>query len=262
MKDTGATYRIIMSKYIIRLDDACQTMNHDNWNRIERILDQYNVCLIVGVIPDNQDPDFVWEYDCQFWDKARTWQKKGWTIAMHGLHHNMFYHDPAGYYQKSHGVHTEYAGLPFDIQRNMIIEGISILKQNEVIPSGFFAPAHTYDLNTVKALKTSPEIQFVSDGYALWAYKKDGMVFIPAICDGPFSIPFGLYTYVFHPSVMKEENFYRLDHFLSKNRNKVINVEKALSHIHDGQGLIGCSLENSIYCARWIRNCLKRVWVR
>ncbi|MBR2548000.1 MAG: DUF2334 domain-containing protein [Eubacterium sp.] len=245
-----------MSRYIIRLDDACQTMNHNNWDRIERLLDQYGICPIVGVIPDNKDPDFLWEYDFSFWEKVRTWQKKGWTIAMHGLHHKMFYHDPVGYYQKSHSIYTEYAGLKYSIQKKMMSEGITILRQNRVKPSGFFAPAHTYDLNTVRALKEFPEIQFISDGYALEAYKKDGMVFVPSICDGPFSFPFGVFTYVFHPSVMKEEDFKKLESFLFNNRNRIINVEKALSCIRDGQGLIGTILENSIFIVRWIRYCL------
>ena len=31
-----------MSHYVIRLDDACPTMNHANWNRMECLLDKYN----------------------------------------------------------------------------------------------------------------------------------------------------------------------------------------------------------------------------
>ena len=62
-------------------------------------------------------------------------------------------------------------------------------------------------MNTIKALKLISSIKYVSDGYALQTYMKDGMTFIPSICDGPFAVPFGLYTYVFHPSVMTEAAF-------------------------------------------------------
>ena len=55
-----------MSHYVIRLDDACPTMNHANWNRMEYLLDKYSVRPIVGVIPENQDPDFAWENDKHF----------------------------------------------------------------------------------------------------------------------------------------------------------------------------------------------------
>ena len=44
-------------EYCIRLDDACPQMNAEKWARIERILDKYKVRPIVGVIPENRDPD-------------------------------------------------------------------------------------------------------------------------------------------------------------------------------------------------------------
>ena len=60
-----------MSSYIIRLDDACATLNHDNWNKIFTLLDEYKIKAIIGVIPDNRDNDFSWEYDVQFWQKVK-----------------------------------------------------------------------------------------------------------------------------------------------------------------------------------------------
>lgn len=62
--------------YCLRLDDACPQMNTEKWARIERILDKYKVRPIVGVIPENRDPDFVAVADENFWKKACEWQKK------------------------------------------------------------------------------------------------------------------------------------------------------------------------------------------
>ena len=45
--------------YCLRLDDACPQMNAEKWARIERILDKYKVKPIVGVIPENRDPDLL-----------------------------------------------------------------------------------------------------------------------------------------------------------------------------------------------------------
>ena len=247
-----------MSRYIIRLDDACPTMNHEKWNRMEQILDRYGICPIVGVIPENRDPDFSWESDLDFWDRVKMWQRKGWTIALHGLHHTLQEHEPGrGYYQKSHSVHTEFAGVPLDAQRKMLVKGIQVLRAHDIIPTCFFAPAHTYDTNTVQALKEFQEIRFVSDGYALQAFQRDGMIFLPSICDGPFAMPFGLYTYVFHPSVMKEENFIRLEKFLKKNHGDVIDTATALKYVRKSQGIDGKLIENGIYFARKIRLILK-----
>lgn len=56
-------------EFCIRLDDACPQMNLEKWNRIEHLLDQYEIKPLVGVIPDNQDPDFQAEPDHTFWEK-------------------------------------------------------------------------------------------------------------------------------------------------------------------------------------------------
>lgn len=56
--------------YCLRLDDACPQMNAEKWAGVERILDKYKVRPIVGVIPENRDPDFVAVADENFWEKA------------------------------------------------------------------------------------------------------------------------------------------------------------------------------------------------
>ena len=54
--------------YLIRLDDACPTMNRRKWQRIEDILDRYGVKPMVGVIPANADPkQIIDEPDRHFW---------------------------------------------------------------------------------------------------------------------------------------------------------------------------------------------------
>ena len=47
-----------MLKFILRLDDAAPTMNKEKWDKIEKILDKYNIKPIVGIIPDNKDLEF------------------------------------------------------------------------------------------------------------------------------------------------------------------------------------------------------------
>lgn len=248
-----------MSQYIIRLDDACPQMNKKNWARVEQILDKYNVKPIVGVIPQNEDSDFQWEEDPYFWNKVKLWQDKRWEICLHGLHHNLHYHEPTrGYYQLSHGVKTEFAGLSFSEQRKMIEEGLSIFEKHNIKTRGFFAPAHTYDFNTVSAIKESASIEYISDGYALCPYKKDGVTFIPSICDGPFKMPLGLYTFVLHPSMMSERSFLRLERFLNNNNENIVSVDEVIDRVQMKQGITGKSLEVGIYIARAIRKRIKK----
>ena len=77
-----------MKKYLIRLDDACPTMDHAKWRLMEEILDRYGVKPMVGVIPHNEDPRLMIDTEeTGFWYEGGTlkrWIKKGWTIALHG----------------------------------------------------------------------------------------------------------------------------------------------------------------------------------
>lgn len=45
-----------MRKYLIRLDDACPTMDAKKWQRIEDVFDTYGIRPMVGIIPANKDP--------------------------------------------------------------------------------------------------------------------------------------------------------------------------------------------------------------
>ena len=59
-----------MLKFILRLDDACPTMNKSKWDRMEKLLDKYSIKPIVGIIPDNKDPEFCYGIDPYFWEKV------------------------------------------------------------------------------------------------------------------------------------------------------------------------------------------------
>lgn len=246
-----------MFSFLIRLDDACPTMYKANWDRIEEILDQYSIKPIVGVIPDCQDRSegFDNQADGAFWDKVKVWENKGWEIALHGLHHT--YHNmPKGVksFQLNIEPFTEYVGVDLDRQETMIQEGIKILKEHGICPTCFFAPAHTFDINTVKACKKTNEIQFISDGYALRPYKKAGMIFLPAVFDTPHKMPFGIFTFVFHPSRMNEKDFDHLVDFLEKNHQYVTTVDSVIREPMYGQGLLGRFVEVLMYAKRVVKN--------
>ena len=250
-----------MKQYIVRLDDACPTMNHVNWHRMEELLDSYGVRPIVGLIPENQDPEFAWSVDENFWERAKQWQAKGWTIAQHGLHHLYMHPRPDGkYYQLSHSDNTEWAGRPADEQAAMLREGYKILQEHGLQPKCFFAPAHTYDAATVAACRTLDASWFISDGYALHPYRKDGMTFVPSICDGPFAMPLpGIYTFVAHPSVMTEAAFVRWDRFLADENAHLTSPPRVLeaAKTSSTQGILGDCLECGIYLLRGVR-----AWIR
>ena len=66
--------------YLLRLDDASEYMDTAKWKKIERILDQYKIKPMVGVIPNNEDTSLITRYkqDPLFWNKVYRWIDKGW----------------------------------------------------------------------------------------------------------------------------------------------------------------------------------------
>ena len=151
-----------MSKYLLRLDDASDYMDVEKWQRMENLLDKYGIKPLVGIIPDNKDASLIYNYkqDLEFWNKAKNWKNKGWELALHGCYHK--------YTTKEGGINpvnkrSEFAGVSLDEQRKMIRHGIDILKQYGIVTNVFFAPSHTFDKNTLIALKEESNIRIISD---------------------------------------------------------------------------------------------------
>lgn len=216
-----------MNKYLIRLDDACPTMDRHKWQRTFNILDSYGVRPLVGIIPQNDDPKLMIEpVDPEFWNKAKQWQEKGYSIALHGFNHC---------YTSKKGLEglnplwerSEFSGIPFEIQKQKIRDGIAILNKHGLTPKYFFAPSHTFDRNTLKALKECSNIRIVSDTIATKPYRKDNFVFIPQLgghCKK--MIIHGIWTFCLHPNTMNETNFIALEKFLQNHHSLFIGFEE------------------------------------
>ena len=237
--------------YIIRLYDANPKMNPDGWDRIERILDKYNVKPIVGVIPDCKDELFVWNYDNCFWDKVLEWQHKGWTIAQHGYNH--VYHDCGN------NIHSEFIGLSYNEQKEIIEKGFNVLMDHGVKATCFFAPGHTFDNITVQVCRDSKRFDFISDGYALYPFRRDEMLFLPSIFDTARKfLPFGIYTFILHPSFTTEKEFEHFESFIKRNQAYFMSASDvlALSDWKDNRSLLDKLIEQSILLVRKIKICL------
>lgn len=210
-----------MSKYILRLDDAAERMDIAKWNRVEILLDKYNIKPLVGVIPNCQDP-MMKEYpiDSSFWNKVNEWKNKGWIIALHGYNHV--------YCTNKGGINpvnnrSEFAGVPLEQQKEKVREGVKIFCKNGHNPQVFFAPSHTFDENTIKALKEESNIRIISDTVANKSYQQYGMTFVPQQSGQVRKLPFHLVTFCYHPNTMKEQDFFLLESFLIQNNKKFVN---------------------------------------
>lgn len=212
-----------MSQYILRLDDASEYMDVEKWIRMEKLLDKYQIKPIVGVIPNNKDPDMinVYKKDTYFWHRVHAWKKKGWTIALHGYTH-VFETTEGGINPVNY--RSEFAGVSLERQKKKIRLGYEILKKQGFYPEVFFAPAHTFDKNTLIALKEESDIRIISDTIANDLYYKDGFYFIPQQSGKARKLPFKLVTFCYHPNIMKERDFEALENFLVKYRSLFVNA--------------------------------------
>ena len=207
-----------MSKYIIRLDDACEKMDVEKWDRMEKLLDKYKVKPLVGVIPHCEDPMMdKYEFDAEFWKKVEIWKNKGWTIAMHGYNH--VYGTPCGGMNPVN-KRSEFAGLSYEEQAEKIERGWEILIDYGFHPEVFFAPSHTFDENTLKALKNKTPIRVISDTIASDVYKKDDFWFIPQQSGSVRKLPLKTVTFCYHPNTMTDKSFEILEAFLDSYQNR------------------------------------------
>lgn len=209
-----------MSKYLLRLDDACETMSREKWNRVEKLLDKYKIKPLVGVIPFNQDTNLkIDSFDYEFWKKVKDWEKKEWEIGLHGYNHV--------YISKSGGINpinqrSEFAGVDYIQQFEKIKQGYKIFQKRNIKPKVFFAPSHTFDLNTLKALKEVTEINIISDTIANDIYKENDFYFIPQQTGRVRNLPFKVVTFCYHPNSMLENDFIILENFIRKYKRKFI----------------------------------------
>lgn len=204
-----------MSKYILRLDDACEKMDIEKWDRMEQLLDKYGVKPLVGVIPHCEDPMMDdYPIDSNFWSKVNNWISKDWSIAMHGYNH-VYSTDCGGI--NPINKRSEFAGEPLDVQKEKIRKGISIMREHGINPKTFFAPSHTFDRNTLLALKAESDINIISDTIANDVYYQDDFQFVPQQSGRVRKLPFKVVTFCYHPNTMKTADFVYLEQFLEKN---------------------------------------------
>ena len=145
---------------LIRLDDISANMSWKYMDKCELLFDKFNIKPLLGIIPENKDPELLnYPKNSNFWERVESWKKKGWEIAMHGYEH---------LYDKKckktdylgHGGYTEFVGDPYELQYQKIKSGLNILKKQDLNTKIFFAPNHTFDENTITNFLDSKKIKY------------------------------------------------------------------------------------------------------
>ncbi len=240
---------------LIRFDDITQHMNWHLMKKCEDLFLKYNVRPLVGVIPKNKDDEFLkYERKENFWEKVREWKNNGWEISMHGFNHvydtETKKKDFFGY-----GGRSEFFGHSYDIQKRKIEDGLLIFKNEKINIRSFFAPNHTYDINTLRALKECG-ISTVIDGYGLVPYSELGLNFIPQLFYKEIMLPFGIQSTQIHLNYMDDDKFNNFSNFIRKHHKKIIDFETALKKINNNlfSRFSRFSLEKSLKLIRSLKN--------
>lgn len=213
---------------LIRFDDVCPTMNWNEWKRAVDVMEKYNVKPLIGVIPNCQDAELlINEPRDDFWGYIKDLQNKGYTVAMHGYLHK--------YDTNMHGIvnitpHSEFAGHSYQEQCEKIKKGKEILLQHGIQTNVFFAPAHSYDENTLRALAAN-DFKYVSDGKSCKPFIRQGVLCIPCRSSGcPRIGKNRSYTAVFHAHEWvksdKTHGYNQLVHLCEEHRDEIVPFEK------------------------------------
>ena len=193
IKKTTSKY----TRLLIRMDDISENMNWKYMDKCETLFDKFNLRPLLGVIPENKDPELLkYPKNSNFWKRVESWKKKGWEISMHGYSH-LYERQTNKKDFFNYGGGSEFFGLNYEDQLCKIKLGLEKFREKNISIRSFFAPNHTYDYNTLKALDKSG-IRIVIDGYGLFPYSKFNLFFIPQLFYREIFLPFGIQSTQIH----------------------------------------------------------------
>ena len=217
---------------LIRLDDIAENMNWDLMEKSELLFNKYKIKPVLGVIPNNQDNELLaYPKKNNFWEQIRIWKNNGWEISMHGSNH-VYDMDTNNKDYFSFGGKSEFFGHTLDTQLLKIKNGLKKFNEEKIKIRSFYAPNHTYDENTLIALKNSG-IKEVIDGYGLMPYTENDIKFIPQLFYKVIALPFGIQTTQIHLNYWKQKDFDNFEKFIIKNLNKIITYDQAIEKVNN-----------------------------
>lgn len=231
-------------KIAVRLDDIAPDMNWERFLKFKALLDRYQVKPLIGVVPDNKDihlKDGNVE-DCPlgaegFWEYIRELEKESWVIAMHGCYHRYTTHR-GGLFPLNN--FSEFAGLPFEKQRELLSYGKKCLEKKGIKTHIFMAPAHSYDRNTLKALRETG-FTALTDGFGSKPYHFKGLTFYPISFHlaATFKKKKGYSTMVVHAATVSEEDLKRYEDYFNRPGTDWISYQEYLEAEGTDRGIPG-----------------------
>jgi len=205
-------------------------MNWRVWDEVETILCEQEILPILAVVPNNQDDALrVSAPDKQFWVRVREWQKRGWTIGMHGWRHRFV--TPDGGILKVNRF-SEFAGLSRAEQQYKLGQGCEIFAREELACNVFIAPAHSFDATTLQVL-AGLGFRYISDGFfPVPVIDRFGITWVPQQLWSYRWRPFGVWTICFHVNSWTEADIAAFKDHTLRYREAISSFNTVIEQSH------------------------------
>lgn len=242
-------------KISIRMDDITPDMDWAKFLRFKALCDQYAVRPLIGVVPDNRDPNLHINAPgtapvSDFWQYVRQLQQDGWCVAQHGVTH-CYTTSRMGCFPLNH--FSEFAGMPYREQYEALKRGKSIFLDHGITTDLFMAPAHSFDRNTIKALQKLG-FRRMTDGFGKHPYIRWGMIFYPisyrqssALRDRKVE---GYTTFVVHTNTMGDDDFERYERICAAHRDQFVSYAELLQLEPERRSVFGSLKEYGMAVAK------------
>jgi len=246
------------AKYLLRFDDICPTMNWKVWSEIEMALTEQQLKPILAVVPDNQDPVLrVDEPREDFWERARQWQARGWTLALHGFQHR---------YSAVHaGVvtpkkKTEFAGFPALEQDWKLRCGVDIFERHRIKSRVWIAPSNSFDRTTVSLLPQFG-IDVICDGFfrVPFIYQRK-ILWIPQQLHGFRPAPPGVWTVCYHHNHWTTSDLAKFREDLARYRSDIGSLDEVMQTWAGRRSLLPAWLYARPRLAQLVIRCELKFW--
>ncbi len=144
---------------------------------------------------------------------------------------------------------SEFAGIPYEKQRKMIEIGKKVLADHAIVTDIFMAPSHTYDSNTLKALRENGFTR-MTDGFGKLPYLYDGITFYPVAFRQQSSLhkKDGVTTFVVHCNTLEEKDFARYEKIFQEQQ--MLPYRELLYYRPVKRGIGGRMIERAMASAK------------
>ena len=217
-----------MARYLMRFDDINSRIDWEKFFKIKKVLEKHNIKSILGVVPNCLDRNLYSSKPLNnYFDYLRDCKKYGDFIAQHGYTH-IYDSKSKGIFGSSHN--SEFAGHTLKEQIRRISLGKQILKKERLWQPIFMAPSHSFDINTIIALKNF-KFKFILDGFSLFPYQENNLNFIPQIVSKPLPKKLPCISQLcIHINTISNQDLSNLIYFIENNHEKFTTIDQIKSN--------------------------------